>query len=213
MGTEIGDQHALGAGEHRTVTDALEGGIGRGFGHGPALIPRESDGRAPGVGGELEMGGEPHRGDVRVERIAGGHGRARQVGVQVLLFQAFAPIGVVFGGAETGGRLGDVVLIDVAEGDDILPRDGAEVGGCPSAGADQGDVELAVGRVFPETMPEGRINSPAPATVCLRNWRRWNGLGAFMRMWLRRLAADNFKWFLRAWENLLQKSSSPAELW
>ena len=45
---------------------------------------------------------------------------------------------------------GQVLLVHVAQGDDVLAGDAAEMGFAPAPGADQGDVQLVAGRVGPE---------------------------------------------------------------
>ena len=47
-------------------------------------------------------------------------GRAADDGIDVFLFQAFAPVEVVLRSGEYLGRLGQVLLVDVAQRNDIL---------------------------------------------------------------------------------------------
>jgi len=82
---KIGDDHAFATLEHGAVVNLVQVNVARrGLGHGPALIPGGFDGRAPIVGGNVEVGFQFDGRDVGVEWIAlafGGGGEAGVYGV------------------------------------------------------------------------------------------------------------------------------------
>jgi hypothetical protein len=83
-------------------------------------------------------------------------GGAADHGVQVLLIQALAPVNVVLGLGEARGGEGQVLLIHVAEGDDVFLGEAVEVGFAAAPGAEEGDVELVAGRVGAEELRAGK---------------------------------------------------------
>jgi len=86
--------------------------------------------------------GHGRRGGVRVVGCADDHG----VDVPAHGIQHSPEVGEGPGPGEPRGRLGEAAGVDVAQGDDVLALDAAEVGPPAPADADDGDVELLVGR-------------------------------------------------------------------
>ncbi|TXT58178.1 MAG: hypothetical protein BAJALOKI3v1_1400001 [Promethearchaeota archaeon] len=92
---------------------------------------------------------------IHVFAHAEGHGRGRgvrmvgrrdedAVDLALHLAKHRAEIGVAFGLGVRLGGLGEVPLVDVAEGDDVLAPHAAQVRTAPSGDADNGDGESAV---------------------------------------------------------------------
>ena len=85
-------------------------------------------------------------------RVVGG---AADHGVDVLLVEALAPIHVLLGPGKLRRGEGQVLLVHVAEGDDVLVGQAVEVGFAAAPGADEGDVELVAGCVGAEEAGAG----------------------------------------------------------
>ena len=75
-------------------------------------------------------------GDERVHVIGG----AADHRLNVLLVKAFAPVNVLLSVGKLLRAECQVLLVHVAQGDDILAGDTAEMGFAPAPGADEGDV-------------------------------------------------------------------------
>ena len=80
---------------------------------------------------------------VRMVRSAANHG------IDVLLLEALAPIDVGFGFRELLGGGGDVLLVHITQGHDVLARDRAKMREGPAPCTDHGYIELVARCVGP----------------------------------------------------------------
>ncbi len=96
-------------------------------------------------------------------------GRADDDGVDVaLLLQHLAEVGVALGVGEVLVGAGRALVVDVAQGDDVLGAgDGPQVAAALAAGADDGDVEPVVGPRPP--LGRGRAAGRVEAHACRRS--------------------------------------------
>jgi hypothetical protein len=87
--------------------------------------------------------------EIAVERPVGDEGvmvvgRANHRGIEPLVFEAVAPVGVGFGAGKCGEGILEEGFVDIAQGDDTLLLEPAVMGEGTARDADEGDVELAV---------------------------------------------------------------------
>src|ERR1043166_1049623 len=83
-------------------------------------------------------------------------GRAAHDRFDVLLLQTLTPVHVVLRVRELLGGKGQMLLVHVAEGDDVLAGDAGEMDFAATPGADQGDVQLVAGGICAEKPDPGK---------------------------------------------------------
>ena len=105
----------------------------------------------------VDMLAAVHRpvGDEGVRMIGG----AADHRLDVLLVEALPPVHVLLGAGELLRPKGQVLLVDVAQGDDVFLGEAVEVGFAPAPGADEGDIQLVAGGVGAEE-PGAREDEP-----------------------------------------------------
>ena len=79
--------------------------------------------------------------------------------VDVFLVDALPPVHILLGSGKLLRPKGQVLLVHVADGDDIFFGDAVEVGFAPAPGAEQGYVELVAGCVGSEESRPGKDES------------------------------------------------------
>ena len=87
--------------------------------------------------------------------------------------KALAPVHVLLGLGKFLGAESQMLLIDIANGDDVFAGERVEMSFGPAPGADQGDVQLVARRIRPKKFDARQDQPAAPVkAVDLRNWRR-----------------------------------------